>query len=298
MNISKTFLLTFVSAALVYGAPAREIVELQRDVAALQEQIRVLQRSMDQRLESLTSLVEQSLTASNKVNTSVAALENGLRDRLTQQLSTPVAGLNLKLDQMTTEFQNVRESIADMNERLSKLQTQMTDLGNTVKVMQAPPPPPPGSDGSSSAAGVAGPPAGLSAKDLYEQAQRDKSSGALDLSMQGFEEYLKWYGNTELAPNAQFAIGEILYGKNDYEGAIRAFDTVLERYPENNKTADAMYMKGMSLLRAGKRNQAAQEFLNVIQKYPRAEVTPKATTQRKALGLGVPKPATSSRSRR
>ena len=63
---------------------------------------------------------------------------------------------------------------------------------------------------------------------------------------------------------------------------------MLEKYGENNKSADATYMKGMALLRSGQRTQAAQEFLTVIQKYPNSEVASKARTQRQALGLSVP----------
>ena len=55
---------------------------------------------------------------------------------------------------------------------------------------------------------------------------------------------------------------------------MKAFDTVLEQFAENNRTAEAMYMKGMSLLKSGQRTQAGQEFLNVIQKYPNSGVRP------------------------
>ena len=47
-------------------------------------------------------------------------------------------------------------------------------------------------------------------------------------------------------------------------------------------------MKGMALLKSGQSTAAGKEFLNVIQKYPKSEVAPKAREQRKALGLSVP----------
>ena len=123
---------------------------------------------------------------------------------------------------------------------------------------------------------------------MYETALRDRSGGNLDLALQGFQEYLRYYGNTELAPNAQFYIGQITTIRTSSQPALQAFDAVLEKYPENNKTADAMYMKGMTLLKTGLRNEAAREFLNVITKYPNTEVAAKARIQRKALGLSVP----------
>jgi tol-pal system protein YbgF len=290
-----------LTATLCLTAQKREVVELQRDVAALQEQVRVLQRTIDEKLASLTTLVQQSIETTNRGNTSLAALDGGIRERMAEQqknLVGPVASLGTKLDQMGSEFQGVRESVVDLTERMNKLQAQMTDLGNAVKTLQAPPAPPPPVGTSGPGASLT-PPPGLSAKQLYDSAMKDRSGGNFDLALQGFEEYLKYFGDTELAPNAQFYIGQIYYDKNDFPNAIRAFDTVLEKFPENNKTPDAMYMKGMALLKSTQRNAAAQEFLTLIQKYPNADVTPKARQQRKALGLSVPAaPAAAKRTRR
>lgn len=298
MQLKTSALLLLLSASAVLAAPSKEIVQIQRDLALLQEQIRTLQQAQDEKLVRLTTLVEQALQSTSQANTSLAVLESGLRDRLSQQLAAPITGVSTRVEQMSTEFQGVRESVSDLTERMSKIQAQLVDISNTIRTLQAPPAPPSGAAGSPSAA--AGPPAGISPSQLYESALRDRSGGNLDLAMQGFQEYLKWFSNTELAPNAQFYIGQIQYDRGDLPGAVQAFDAVLEKFPENNKTADAMYMKGMALLKSGQRTQAAQEFLTVIQKYPNAEVTAKAKAQRKALGLSVPeaKSATPARRRR
>jgi tol-pal system protein YbgF len=257
-------------------------------MASLTQQVRTLQTTLDDRLSAINVLVDRTLESVNKTNASMTTLENSLRERLSQQLSAPVAGMTNKMDQMGTDFTAVRESLADLNERVAKMQAQIVDLSNTMKVLQTPAAPPP--LGSAS-----GPPPGMSSSQLFETATRDRSSGNLDLALQGFQEYLKWFGDTELAPSAQFNVGQIQYDKGDFRAAVGSFDTVLERFPENNKTPDAMYMKGMALMKAGQRNEAAREFLNVIQKYPTADVAPKARAQRRALGLGVP---ASSKSRR
>lgn len=269
------------------SAANREIVELQRDVAALQDQVRTLQRSLDEKLSALQVVVQQSLDAANKNSTAVAVIESSIRNTLNESSKTlvePVAGLGTKLEQMTTEFQSVKESVTDLTSRMNKLQLQIVDLSNLVKVMQAPPAaPPPGASPSAAA-----PPAGMSAKQVYDNALRDKTGGNLDLAVQGFSEYLKYFADTELAPAAQYHIGDIQYSKADFQNAVQSFDLVLEKYPENSKTADAMYMKGMALLRSGQRTEAAKEFLNVIQQHPTSDVAAKARTQRRALGLSVP----------
>ena len=56
------------------------------------------------------------------------------------------------------------------------------------------------------------------------------------------QDYLRCYGNTDLAPNAQYYIGWIHYSQADYPSAANDFDAVLEKYPDNNnKMADAFY---------------------------------------------------------
>lgn len=294
MRLISPVLVALLAAPGLFAA-SKEIVQIQRDIALLQDQIRTMQQSQDAQLVKLVTLVEQALQAGTKANTSLAVLESGLRDRLSQQLSAPIASVGAKVDQMTTDFSTVRETVSDLNERLSKIQAQLVQMDNTIRTLQAPPPPPPS---PTDTAAQTGPPPGLSPTQLYETAMKDRSGGNLDLARQGFEEYLKWFTNTDLAPNAQFYIGTIHYDKNEFEPAILAFDAVLERFPENNKTPDAMYMKGMSLLKSGQRTQAGAEFLQVLQKYPTSEVATKARAQRRALGLSVPATPSATKRRR
>jgi len=279
--------LAILLVPLACSAASKEIVELQRDVALLQDQVRTLQRSVDE----LRVLVQQNLDQSNKVNTAVAVLDASLRDRLKEQdkvVVAPIAALGSKVEQMSTDFQGVRESVADMTARMGKLQQQIVDLANTVKVMQAPPAPPPGPAGSPAAGS---PP--MPAETLYANAMRDKSGGRMDLALQGFQDYIKYYGNTDLAPNAQFYIGEIHYSQADFESALAEFDAVLEKYPENNKTPDALYMKGLTLVKLGRKTEGAREFRDLLQRYPDSDLATKAKSQLKSLGLSTaaPKPA-------
>ena len=64
-----------LAATLTLSAQKREIVELQREMAAIQEQVKLLQRSVDEKLAALTTLVQQSLESANRGNTSLAVLE-------------------------------------------------------------------------------------------------------------------------------------------------------------------------------------------------------------------------------
>lgn len=292
----KTF--AFAMLALIPAAAfaqKKEILEMQRDIALLQDQVRTMQRSQDEKLAQLTLLIQQALEASNKANTSMAVLQNSLTDRIGEQAKNmvgPVTSVGTKVDQMSDEFRSVRESVADLTSRMAKLDAKLSDVVNAVATLRNPPaaPPPTGSSGTpppTGGGGPATPPAGMSAEQTYQNAYRDMQGGQLDLAQQEFTDYLKYFPSTDYAPNAQFYLGDIALRKGDPEGAIAAFDAVLERFPENNKTADARYMKGRAMITAGKPTAAAQEFRELIKRYPDSPVSEKAKSQLRALGYSA-----------
>ena len=282
----------FVAAPFTFGA-SKEIVELQRDVALLQDQVRTLQRSVDEKVSSLQTLLQQTLDASNRTNTSIAVMQDRFNDAIKQQqqsVTGPVTTVSNKLEQMSEDFRAVRETVLDMNSRMGKLDAKLADLQNTINVIKNPPaapPPAPGVGGATPAATgqSAGPPPGMNPESTYTNAYRDYQGASYDLALTEFTDYLKYFPNTQFAPNAQYYIGDIYSRRKDYENAIQAFDAVLEHYTENSKTATAHYKKGEALLALGRRDAAAREFRDVVTHYPDSDVAPRAKAQLRDLGL-------------
>jgi TolA-binding protein len=292
-----TFWRTLLPALLICPsltfAANKEIVELSRDVALLQEQMRTLQRSQDEKLTEIQVLVQQALDAANKANSLVAVLQNNFQQSSKDQQSkvvTTVVDLGSKMDTMTTSFGALQESVADISSQVGKLQQQVIDIGNAVRTIQTPPAAPPSAPGAGAGAGpgVGGPVGNVPPVDsntLYQNANRDRSGGNADLALQEYSDYLKYYGNTTFAPNAQFYIAEIHLNQNKLDDALQEFDMVLEKYPDNNKTADALYMKGATLVKMGKRTQGKQEFCELAKRFPSSDLAGKAKSQVKTLGL-------------
>jgi tol-pal system protein YbgF len=284
-------LFTVLAVPFTCFAANREMQELQRDVAQLQEQMRTLQRSFDEKITALTVQVQQTLEASNKANTALAVLDGGLRTTLRDQekgLLAPVANVGAKVDQMTGEFQDLKETIKDLTARMGKMQQQILDLSNAVKVMQAPPAPPGASASQPTVSGVILPQ--IPADTLFQNAQKDRSGGKADLAVEEFAQYLKSYGNTDLAPEAQFQIGDIHYTQRNYDAALKDFDQVLQQYPDSNKVPDALYMKGLTLIKLDRRNDGVREFRTLIQQYPRSERSTQARARLKEMGLSPTPP--------
>ena len=286
MKIFFSLSLVILTIAPSVFAQKKETVELQRDVALLQDQVRTMQRSQDEKLSALTVMIQQTLDSTNRANTAIAVLESGIRDKMRDQetkLVSPMANVGSKVDSFSEEMKGLRGSVEDVNSKMGKMQAQIVDLANAVKTLAAPPPPPPG--GAPSV--PAGPPAGLSAESLYNNAMRDRLGGNADLALSGFTDYLKYFGNTDLAPNSQYYLGDLYYGKGDMDAALRAFDTVLEKYPDNNKTPDAIYMKGKVLMKMNERNEAAKQFRDLRKRFPTHDLAAKSATELKALGLSA-----------
>ena len=271
-------------------AASKEIQELQRDVAQLQDQLKQLQQSQDRQLAEIRVLVQQSLSAGNDANKSVAVIQNGLQQSLRdlqKEVVTPVVGVGSRMDQVSNDVRTLQSAVGDLTNMVSKLQTQLTDLANVVKVLSAPPPPPPAQTG-----GPGGAPGGtaqdlptISATDLYANADRDRLGGKLDLALSEFSDYLKWYGNTDMAPYAQYYIGWIHASQGAYDDAVKDYDLVLEKYPDNKKTPDAMFGKGQALVKLGRRTDANKEYQELMHKFPKSDLAPRACDQVKSLGF-------------
>jgi tol-pal system protein YbgF len=270
----------------------KEMVELQRDVATLQDQVRTLQTSQTEKLTSISVLLQQTLDAANNAVKAMAVLESRVNDRLDKQTASvgqPVVAVGAKVDQMSSEFQSLRESMNDVGSRIGKLELKLVDLNNAIRTIQAPPPAPTAAANSAPVI-----PAGT----LYETAYRDKMTGKPELALKGFTEYVQLYRDTNLAPDAQFFIGQIHAEQGDFDSAVKDFDAVVENWPSNGKTADALYAKGMALVKLNKKTDGAKEFRAVLTKYPTHEAAPKACSQLKALGLSCGVPAATKKKAR
>jgi TolA-binding protein len=282
-------LVTCFAVAPSFGAN-REMQELQRDVAQLQDQVRQLQSGLDVKMAALQTLVQQALDAANKANTGVTVVNAGIVQTLDRELRdrlAPVTAMGTKLDNTASDTNELKITVADLNSQMNKVLRALNDINNAVKVLQVsstPAAPPPTDTG-----GPAPPPP---AGSLFNTAVKDQNAGKLDLAMSEFTDFLKFYPNDPNAISAQFNIGEIHYQQAKLDQAVKDFDDVIEQYPEDKTvTPDAYYMKGMALKQGSHKADAATTFRGLILKYPRSERAEQAKEQIRAMGLTVTAPA-------
>ncbi len=265
------------------GAVAREIIELQRDVALLIQAQRDLQRSVDEKHAIQKTLLEQNLDAVSKLNTALGGLQKTVQD--------VQANSGARLDTMTTQVQGVADNLEDVKARIGKLNQQLAEMQGTLQSLDAklaPSAPASGATpptGSGGAAAPSGPPP--SADVLYSNGLRDFQGGKYDLSRQEFSDYLKYYADTDLASNAQFWLGEIAYAQKDYRGAVAEYDKVITNYPKSFKQATARLKKGMALVELGQKASAIRELREVVRRFPGTDEDRRARAKLKELGVIV-----------
>ena len=311
MNVNRFARACFILlAAVAPGIAAnKEMIELQRDVAQLQEQMRLLQQSIDTKMAQLQVVAQQSLDSSNRANASISDLSRAVQASgadLGKQVLQPMAALSSRVDGMAQDLQSVQAGVADQNARLAKIQQALVDLKNAMSTLPVPAAAPPSGAGAGAPGAGAAPPAAdptmppISSSQLWLNAKRDMDGGNLDLALTEYQDYLKFYRATDLAPNAQFNIGQIHYNQRKLDLAVKDFDQVLEAFPANPKTPDAHYMKGRALIQLGQRNEAAREFTAVITQFPSSAAAGTSKAAMKQLGLnppGAPAPAPARRRR-
>jgi tol-pal system protein YbgF len=80
--------------------------------------------------------------------------------------------------------------------------------------------------------------------------------------------FLEKYPEDELAPNAQYWLGEAYYVSQKNAEAQKAFEAVISRYPGSAKASDALFKIGRIQQAEGKRDAARASYTRVLQDYP------------------------------
>jgi tol-pal system protein YbgF len=273
-------------------AVAREIIELQRDVTTLLQGQKDIATQVTQDHTVMRTLLEQSNDTVGKLNGTMSGLQKSVQD--------VQANSGARLDTMSTQVQGLSDNLEEIKSRLGKLNQQLVDLQNTVQSLDAkisggsapagaqPTAGPGGSvvSPTASPAGAASGPA-PSADTLYSNGLRDITSGKYDLARSEFEDYLKFYGDTDLASNAQFYLGEIAYSQRQYSQAVSEYEKVLTNYPKSFKLAPARLKKGMALIEMGQKAGGVKELREVVKRYPGTEEERRARAKLKELGVAA-----------
>jgi tol-pal system protein YbgF len=253
---------------------SKEIIQLQTQVQALQDQMTHMQQSFDERMGVMKNLMDQNTDSMNKVAASMTALQGSL-----EKLQADNGG---KVDQLSGQIQALNDSLDELKARLAKVSKQLEDMQaaqQSVAAGQA------AAQAQQQALAQAPPP-----DVLYNNGLRDYNAGKGDIAKQEFSDYVKFYPNTDLAGNAYFYLAELAYKEGNFQEAVTNYDQVLQNFPTGNKAPSADLKKGLSLIELGKKDDGIVELRHVIERYPRSNEALQARDRLKKLGVPAAAP--------
>jgi len=270
------FAATFIASVPAWGV-SKEMVQLQTQVQALQDQMTHMQQSFDERMGVMKNLMDQNTDSMNKVTAAITALQGSLEKLQNDN--------GAKVDQLSGQIQALNDSLDELKARLAKVSKQLEDVQAAQQNQAAAQ----AAQQAQQQALAQAPPPDV----LYNNALRDYNAGKNDLATQEFSDYIRFYPTTDLAGNAYFYLAEINFKQGNYQAAVKNYEQVLQNFPTGNKAPSSDLKKGLALLELGQQDDGIAELRHVIQRYPRTNEALQARERLRKLGVSAS--ATSAR---
>ena len=289
------------------GAVSKDMIQLQEQVSQLLQGQRDIRSAIDTNNATLRTLVQQSLDATNQLNSQMGLLQKNVQEA--------TANSSSRIDTMSTQTQGLSDNLQDIQARVAKLSQQMNDVQgllqsidgrisggapitpsanssgpapNYAPANQAAPPPPAGDNSAPSTM------SSVSSDTLYQNALRDFSTGKYDLARQEFSDFIRTFPTNELSSNAQFYLGEISYQQGNYQDALAQYEIVMSNYPKSFKLAAAMLKKAFAELELGMKSSGIRDLRELVRRFPGSDEARRAQAKLKELGVSAtPRPAAS-----
>jgi tol-pal system protein YbgF len=102
----------------------------------------------------------------------------------------------------------------------------------------------------------------------YDQAYKLVTAGRYDVAEASFRQFLAAYPSDELAPDAQYWLGESLYAHGDYAAAAEEFKAGYQKYPKSRRAPDSLLKLGLSMAGLDYRDEACKMYALALKQYP------------------------------
>lgn len=277
--------------ALAIASPAaaqsRREMQMMADIRMLQEQTQQLQQQLLAAVEQLTATLK---AINSRVDEQAAATRKSFADQ------------KLAVDQFGTDLRIVRERIDENTVRITSLSQEIEALRLAIPQFPATLTPPdpnaaPPAAGDPQAPGAMTPPAappvtlapGMSPQRLFDTAMADFTVGQWALCIEGFETYLRGFGRTDMADDAQYYIGECRHKDNKLTEAVDAYNRVISNYPKGDRVPDAYYKRGIVFSEMGQIDRARESFELLMKQFPDSDLARLAKQNLDRLNRGKPK---------
>src|ERR1700733_9197779 len=102
------------------GAVSKDMIQLQEQVSQVLQGQRDIRSAIDTNNATLRTLVQQSLDATNQLNSQMGLLQKNVQEA--------TANSGSRIDTMSTQTQGLSDNLQDIQARVAKLSQQMNDV--------------------------------------------------------------------------------------------------------------------------------------------------------------------------
>jgi tol-pal system protein YbgF len=217
---------------------AVQVEDLKTELVLLQRTTQTMQDTFNKTMGELNTLIVQmsdNISAIRRAQTSVSSSSGDVATQVTS-MGERLTATNERMERLSEQFAQLKKLIEDIPKAPTFTQIQ------------------PGN-----------------AEQLFAAAYSDYSRGNYELALSEFRQYVETFPGSELADNAQYWIGEIFYAQKKLPEASAAFEQVKLISPNGDKTASALYKRGLILLEMGRKEEAVVQFLAVYKDYSKTK---------------------------
>ena len=268
------------------------------------------------RLDSLATDVKSQQQA---FDTRFAKLEEALKNQAVLDLFTQLEALKAELNKLRGQVEVLNNNIensakrqrdmyTDLDSRLTRIEQQggapaptpaaapaVTPAAAAVTPAAAAPAPAVAAAAvapvasSAAPASIPGDPAAEAR--TYDGAQSQRRLGNYQGAIVAFQNFLAQYPKSNLAPRAQYWIGDSYFNLRDFRLAIAAQQTLIKTYPESATVPDAMLNIASSQIEMGETIAGKKSLEDILQKFPISEAAGKAKRRLAAMNAVGAAPA-------
>lgn len=186
---------------------------------------------------------------------------------------------SLRIDRLRgdtrTDLYAIQQQLLQIQELTGQSQRRLLELRAQLEERQQAAPPPvaavaPDSAGAAGGAEPAGAPA-PGPNQLYQLALDQLRRASYSTARAGFQELLRLYPASDLAPDAQYWSAEAYAAEGNQTSADSTYSEVLTRYPRSSRAPTALYKLALSMSRQGKKAEARAAMDRVSREYPQSE---------------------------
>jgi tol-pal system protein YbgF len=245
--------------------------------------------------------VKKDLAAQQQaVDARINKVEEALKSQALLDLFTQIEALKLEMTKLRGQIEVLNNSV----ENTSKRQRDMyLDLDTRVRRFEQQGGPPAAAEAPAAPA-VGTPPAAVPAAGAapatvaavnadagaetraYEAAQGQRRMGNYQGAIVAFQNFIKQYPKSNLAPRAQYWIGDSYFNLRDFKLAIGSQQTLLKTYPDSPSVPDSMLNIASSQIEMGESVIGRKTLEDLVARFPISEAAEKA--KRRIAALNAP----------